>query len=316
MRDGDAAGPAREPIVTVGVPVWNGEAFLEQTLAALAAQSLTAIEVFVADNAATDGTRAIVERFAATDPRFHYLGSDANRGIPWNWNRLLDEARSPYFMWNAADDVARPGHLAACVAALDEHPEATIAFSRVRLIDAAGATVGAMDDDGLDFLSASPAGRLDLFLARRAYQVIGYGGVHRTSVLRAGGGLPPFYGGDIALATWSAVRAPWVQVPEQLFEARHHDEQMTKLQGGDPLHQQRMYRPGLRGPFAFPQWTLNTRLLVLAATTPSGAGERARAVCAVLRRWTLPNWRFFPFDVKRNLIRLARGRYVGAYHAT
>lgn len=271
--------------------------------------------VVVADNGSTDGTREIAEKFAAEDPRFHYLGSDTNRGIPWNWNRLVAGARTEYFMWNAADDIAGPDHLRVCVEALTRHPEATVAFSRVRLIDAAGDVVGAMDDDGLDFLSRGPADRLDLFFARRVYQVIGYGGVFRTPVLRAGGGLPDYYGGDVALASWSALRAPWVQVPEQHFDCRYHDQQMTKLQGGDPLRQQRMYRPGMRGPLAFPQWTLNTRLLVEAARTPAGPAERLRAVGVVLRRWTLANWRFFPYDVKRNVVHLLRGRYVGRYHS-
>ena len=301
------------PLVTVGVPVYNGARFLERSLVALRDQDLQDIEVIISDNGSTDGTREIAERFAAEDPRFTYLRSETNRGVPWNWNRVLAQARAPFFMWNAADDVVRPGHLARCREALLAHPKASIAFSRVALVDVDDKPVGEMDDLGLDFLSRSPSRRVELFLDRHVYQVIGFGGVMRTEVLRRMGGLPGYYGGDIALAVAMAMRQPWVQVPEQLFVSRRHDAQTNKVQGGDVLDQVRTYDPARRGPFAFPQWYLNYRLLVEAGTAPASWGQRLRAVGQVLRLWTLPNWRFFPFDVKRNVVRLLKGRYVGAY---
>ena len=182
-------------------------------------------------------------------------------------------------------------------------------------IDADDAVVGEMDDVDLDFVRRGPADRVALFLDRRVYQVIGFGGVMRTDLLRSMGGLPGFYGGDIALGVKMAMRAPWVQVPEQLFVSRRHDQQTNKVQGGDVLVQVRTYDPAWSRPVAFPQWFLNYRILREAATAPVPPRERARAVAQVLRLWTVRNWRFFPFDVKRNLIRLTTGEYVGAYHS-
>ncbi len=316
MSAGPAPGPAparRRPAVSVGVPVWNGERYLEQTLTALRDQDLADIEVIIGDNGSTDGTVEIARRFAEEDERFVLLTSDRNRGVPWNWNRLLERATAPVFMWNAADDIALPGHLAACRDALLAHPEATIAFSRVELIGPASEHLGTMDDDGLDFLSLGPVQRLDLFFRRHVYQVIGYGGVFRTDVLRQMGGHPDYYGADIALAVRMAVRAPWVQVSQRAYQARNHEAQTNKLQAADPVRQVRTYREHRR-PVAFPQWYLNHRLLVEAAGVPGSLARKALCVLVVLRRWTLPNWRFFPFDVKRNLVRLRRGRYVGAFH--
>lgn len=302
------------PSVSVGVPVYNGERFLERTLVALQEQDLADIEVIVSDNGSTDGTLTIAEKFAQDDPRFVVLRSTENRGVPWNWNRVLAKARAPYFMWNGADDVVRPDHLRRCRDALVEHRDASIAFSRVLLVDVDDVPVGEMDDLGLDFVHGSPSSRVDLFLTRHVYQVIGFGGVIRTDVLRAMGGLPGYYGGDVALGVKMAMRAPWIQVPEQLFVSRRHDAQTNKVQGGDVLDQVRTYAPGWRRPVAFPQWYLNHRMIVEAATAPASVTQRARAVGVVVRRWTVPNWRFFPFDVKRNVIRLAKGRYVGAFH--
>lgn len=308
-----ASSPDGRPLLTVGVPVYNGARFLEQTLQGLADQDLADIEVIISDNGSTDATAEIAERFARLDPRFTVLRSEVNRGVPWNWNRVLEQARAPFFMWNAADDVVRPGHLARCRQALLDHPEASIAFSRVVLVDVDNVVVGEMDDDGLDFVSRSPSQRVDHFLDRHVYQVIGFGGVMRTPVIQAMGGLPAFYGGDIALGVAMAMRQPWVQVPEQLFYSRRHDAQTNKVQGCDVLDQVRTYDPAWTRPLAFPQWYLNHRLLVEAAGAPVPLLERGRAVGHVLRRWTVPNWRFFPFDIKRNVIRMTRGQYAGAF---
>lgn len=307
--------PAQDvrPLVTVGVPVYNGARFLDQTLQALADQDLADIEVIISDNGSTDATVAIAEEYVQADPRFRIMRSKANRGVPWNWNQVLGQARAPFFMWNAADDVVRPTHLARCRQALLDTPEASIAFSRVVLVDVDDVVVGEMDDDGLDFVGRSPSQRVDHFLDRHVYQVIGFGGVMRTPTIRAMGGLPGYYGGDVALGVAMAMREPWVQVPEQLFLSRRHDAQTSKVQGGDVLDQVRAYDPQWSRPVAFPQWYLNYRLLVEAATAPAPVLERGRAVGHVLRRWTVPNWRFFPFDIKRNVVRLTRGRYAGAF---
>lgn len=293
---------------TVGVPVRNGEAFLERTLRALQEQELADIEVIVADNASTDRTRRIAEAVVEEDPRFTYLGADADQGIPWNWNRTLAGARAPYFMWNAADDMARPGHLAACVDALERHPAATIAFSRVLWCDPDDRVVGAMDDGGLDFLSLGPADRVGLFFRRGVWQAVGWGGVFRTAALRERGGLPDYWGGDFGLGVAMAMRAPWVQVPEVGYLARRHPGQMTHLQARDPVHQTRAYRPGFRRPVAFPQWYMNARMLAEAFRAPAPAAERARAALAVVRHWTVPDARSLGSDVKRSLLRVARGR--------
>lgn len=299
--------------MTIGVPVYNGARFLDQTLQALADQDLADIEVIISDNGSTDATVAIAEEYVRADPRFRLMRSTANRGVPWNWNQVLGQARAPFFMWNASDDVVRPAHLTRCRQALLDNPDASIAFSRVVLVDVHNTVVGEMDDDGLDFMSRTSSQRVDHFLDRHVYQVIGFGGVMRTPVIQSMGGLPGFYGGDIALGVALAMRRPWVQVPEQLFVSRRHDGQANKAQGGDVIDQVRAYDPEWSRPVAFPQWYLNHRLLVEAATAPAPVLERGRAVGHVLRRWTVPNWRFFPFDVKRNVIRTMRGRYTGAY---
>ncbi len=304
------------PVVTVGVPVYNAQRYLERTLTALRDQDLADIEVVISDNGSSDDTVAIARRFVDADDRFVLLTADRNVGMPRNYNRVLDAARAPLFMWNASDDTVRPGHLTACVAALTEHPEAALAFSKVVYVDAHDAVSGRMDDDGLDFLTTAPAERVRTFLTRDVYQAIGYGAVMRTDFIRGIGGMPVYFSSDVALGIRMALRSRWAQVDEALYQARRHEAQSNKLRTADIADQSRIIDPDRPRRYAFPEWYLTARMVREVLVAPVPWPERGRALGAVAEGWTIPNWRLLGLDVKRNLVRLARGRYVGAHEVS
>ncbi len=137
------AGPPRlsMPLVTVGVPVYNGEEYLERALSSILAQSYSHLEILISDNCSTDGTAAICRRVAATDPRISYVLQDRNIGAFENFQFLLDRARGEYFMWQAADDDAEPELVEKLVAALEANPDYSVAGTDVRVIDEAGRTL-------------------------------------------------------------------------------------------------------------------------------------------------------------------------------
>ena len=104
----------RTPRVTIGLPVYNGEDFLESALDTLLAQTYTDFELVIADNASTDRTGEICRR-AARDARVRYHRNDENVGAMRNFNRVFELARGEYFMWAAHDDAHEPDYLRRCV---------------------------------------------------------------------------------------------------------------------------------------------------------------------------------------------------------
>ncbi|GAA4191505.1 hypothetical protein GCM10022288_22400 [Gryllotalpicola kribbensis] len=296
------------PLVSVGVPVLNGEKYLEQTLEALAAQTLDDIEILISDNASVDRTREIAEAFAARDARFVVLPHTPRLGFADNWNRTLAAASGEYFMWNASDDLARPDHLRSCVDALRDRPDAVVAFSRVERINETGATIGSRNDERLDF-DVPAHERVRTFFTREVFQAVGWGGVFRTERLRRFGGLPRLFGGDFPLGIRMAMSGPWAPVPRVLYAERVHGEQTTNMQAGDPIEQVRMFQPERTVSFAFPQWELARAMYLAALRGPGLASERWRAALAILTSWSLPQWRLLPWDLKRNAVRLLHGRY-------
>ena len=93
------------PQVSIGMPVYNGEPFIQEALDSLLAQSFSDFELIISDNASTDATQAICQEYAAMDARVYYVRQPENRGAMTNFKFVLDEAAGEYFMWAAADDV-------------------------------------------------------------------------------------------------------------------------------------------------------------------------------------------------------------------
>jgi len=130
------------PRVTIGVPVYNGDRYLEEALESLLAQTYTDFELVISDNASTDRTEEICRSFAMRDPRVRYVRADVNSGGTWNFNRVVELAQGRYFRWAAHDDAVAPTYLERCVEVLDTDPRAALAHTRVELIDAAGDSLG------------------------------------------------------------------------------------------------------------------------------------------------------------------------------
>jgi len=96
---------SKVPQVSIGLPVYNGAKFIQEALDSLLAQSFTNFELIISDNASTDESEAICQKYVARDLRIRYVRQTENLGAIANFKFVLDEAVGEYFMWAAADDV-------------------------------------------------------------------------------------------------------------------------------------------------------------------------------------------------------------------
>src|SRR6202789_2802935 len=88
---GEAAASA--PTVSVGMPVYNGETYLEVAISSVLAQSFDDLELIICDNASTDRTAEICQDYAARDPRIRYFRNAQNLGAAPNYNLAFSHAR-------------------------------------------------------------------------------------------------------------------------------------------------------------------------------------------------------------------------------
>ncbi|MFT7169910.1 MAG: glycosyltransferase involved in cell wall biosynthesis, partial [Paracoccaceae bacterium] len=77
------------PQVSIGLPVYNGEAFLEIAIRSAMEQTYGDFELILCDNASTDGTQAICAEWAARDPRVRWARSEVHTGAARNFNRAF-----------------------------------------------------------------------------------------------------------------------------------------------------------------------------------------------------------------------------------
>ena len=214
------------PRVTIGLPVYNGDAFLAASIDSLLAQTYRDFELIISDNASTDGTEAICRDRAARDPRIRYYRSETNRGAMWNFNRVVELARGEYFKWAAHDDVHEPTYLERCVEALDTHGD--VALSCTKLID--------IDDHGVRKEVDVPHLRWDSprpnvrfrALANPHHRCESVFGVMRTGMLRKTQLLSDYAGCDRVLLAQIALAGKFYEVPEVLFLHREHKKRSTK----------------------------------------------------------------------------------------
>lgn len=121
----------RTPLVTVGIPVYNGEQDLPESVGSILNQSYTNLEIIISDNASTDGTQLVAKQLAAQDHRIRYHRLDRNIGANANFEHVRRLARGEYFMWHGSDDVRPPGSIERLVQALERNPLAVMAHGPI-----------------------------------------------------------------------------------------------------------------------------------------------------------------------------------------
>jgi glycosyltransferase involved in cell wall biosynthesis len=209
------------PKVTVGLPVYNGERYLAETLDSILAQDFEDFELLVSDNASTDGTAQILREYAERDPRVTVHRQLHNVGAAANYNWLAQHARGEYFKWAGYDDLLDPRMLTACVATLDGDPEVVLAYPETTMIDASGTSRGPYAER-LSVEHACVVARV-AHLAYRVNLCNACFGVMRTSVLRQTGIIRPFISSDITFLAEMAAQGRFRLVSQPLFFRRVHD---------------------------------------------------------------------------------------------
>jgi glycosyltransferase involved in cell wall biosynthesis len=297
------------PRVTVGLPVYNGEKYVADAIAALLGQTYEDFELIISDNASTDSTPDICLEYARSDKRVRVIRQRQNLGLAPNHNVVVAEARGEFFKWAAADDLYGRDLLRCCVEALDRDPDVVLAHSYEGVVDGEGNVAQAMpyplDTDaprapdrfrsflfgssGL-FDSKDPAkpGRVRVDSVGILAFCDEYG-VVRTAAMRSVMPLGSYHHSDRIVVCGLALRGRFHITPEWLYFRRDNSDRTynvsskvrTRCEIMDPARKNRFLHPTVRLEAEYLLGYLRT-----IRTAPISASDK-RECYRALARWAL-----------------------------
>lgn len=272
------------PRVTVGLPVFNGEKYLSAAIESLLSQTFSDFELIISDNASTDGTSDVCERYKNCDGRIRYFRKSKNEGAARNYNFTVEQARGEYFRWAAHDDVSAPELLERCVAVLDGHPEVVLVYPQTMIINEKGEPVG-LHPDHLDLRAPRPHDRYHVFhhLYRRPFTCNPVFGLIRTAILQETAQIGNYVSSDMVLLGELALRGQIYEIQQPLFFRRDHPGTSVRAY---PRSQSRAawFDPAKAGGFEALRWRWLREYVSAITRAPMPIGERLRCY-AELGNW-------------------------------
>lgn len=242
-----------QPTVSIGLPVYNGQQYLQSAIDSILGQTYRNIELVVCDNASTDDTEKICTQYAARDPRIQYHRNPHNMGAAANFNRVFELSTGTYFKWAAHDDVLEPTYLEKCVEMLEQTPDAVLCQSLVKIIDDQGECLQIYNHAASGTDRLRPSDRFAARLASRPCMEVF--GLIRADALRSTSLIRHHLGSDRTLLVELALLGRFTLFPESLFLNREHPERF-KRQHRLPRSELAWYTPKKAKGGGPPRWRM------------------------------------------------------------
>jgi glycosyltransferase involved in cell wall biosynthesis len=247
----------QEPTVSVGMPAYNSAAWIGAAIESILGQSWRNLELIISDNASTDATFAICERYAQQDARVRLYRNTENIGANRNYMAVLQLARAPYFKWASSNDLCAPTFIEKCVLALEADPQAVLALPKTALFQSDASDAQPYDHDVLLTAAAGSERLIEMSRTIRLNNV--FNAVIRTRQLRGAAPLGNYLGSDFPLMAELALMGKFLLVPEQLFFRRMSPEAATKLKSAREVDQH--IEPRAARPLKWQRWRFYLALL-------------------------------------------------------
>lgn len=271
------------PLVSIGLPVYNGEAFLSQVLDSILGQTYRRFELIISDNASTDRTDRICREYAVADARIRYHRQNRNRGATWNFREVVRLSSGKYFLWTSHDDLLASTYVERCVAILEHNPQIVLCYSEPVNID----EMGKESEPGSSLKADLPHPH------QRFRELIGLNhncvalfGVIRADALKQTSVHGDFSDGDRCVLVELALRGNYHRIQERLFFHREHPGRFTHKYPSR-REQTRRANPDRLIRFIFPHFRILKEYALALHRVKIGWRERLRCYAHLLNwvRW-------------------------------
>ena len=97
------------PLVTICIPVYNGQKYLDECISSATSQTYENIEILLIDDCSQDNSIALIKMYQGKDSRIQYIINDRNIGFVNNWNKCIQNAKGNYIKFLFQDDFMEVG---------------------------------------------------------------------------------------------------------------------------------------------------------------------------------------------------------------
>lgn len=293
----------KQPRISIGLPIFNGENFLKETLESILKQTFKDFELVISDNASTDKTEKICREYADKDPRILYYRNEQNIGASQNFNRVFHLSRGEYFKWAAHDDVLAPTFLEKCIQVLDSDSSIVLCYPKTKVINQKGdffdsdelyvkltnANIGLNPDWPI---VSQRFGKL-ICLNHSCYPIFG---VIRKSSLKNTPLIDRYAGSDRVLLARLSLLGRFYEIPEYLFFLRRHSQQSININSRSMHLYNIWHDPAKQGKIAFPHWKLSIEYLI--AINQVSLNWQAKIACYLqIGNWLIDYWKRLVIDL-------------------
>ena len=129
------------PLISIITPSWNVEHLIGETIDSVQAQTLGDWELLIADDCSTDNTVAVIENYAAKDPRVRLIRQSRNGGPALTRQAAIEQAQGRFLAFLDSDDLWMPTKLERQIAFAREH-RAALSYTAFRRINENSSVTG------------------------------------------------------------------------------------------------------------------------------------------------------------------------------
>lgn len=236
----------QQPLVTIGIPFYNEEKYLADTIESAINQSHPNICIILSDNGSTDSSGEIAKKYQKEDGRVQYFRHDKNEGPIFNFTFTFQKCESPFFVWLGGHDMFAPTYVADALEVFRRYPDTALAYPGCVSVDIDGKKINEITDNYDTSALSTSEGILKI--ARNFKNGYVIHGVFRTKILK----LCPIekvFGPDIAMIFKTGTLGVIRQIPGVGFYRRTVRLENAK-QAHDRHHQLGVFKRTTTNPFA------------------------------------------------------------------
>lgn len=218
----------KQPLISIGLPVYNGEATIEKTIRSLMRQDYINFELIISDNGSTDATPWIVERLAQQNPKISFYRSNENHGLIWNFNRVFDLSNGEYFMWASHDDEHSNNYISRCMYEIQKRP--TAALCAPNTVATWGKDHSEIWVSNLDSFTDKKDPKTRYLETLKNFPAVALYGIYRSSFVKKTNLLPKVIGGDLLFIQNLSMYGDVIGFNEILFTYHQREKWNTTSQ--------------------------------------------------------------------------------------